>query len=136
MSEGADMDRFNIRGVAVLAVGAVLLPIASPAAATRCGDPVFEDAAIAALAQRNKAINQAYVENYASAKAHAFIGWRTVIAAPMPCNPHLRELRTHLIRHLGALWLSYAARAAGDITDGLALLVAASEEAVLANAAV
>jgi hypothetical protein len=57
-----------------------------------------------------------------------------VIAAPLPCNAHLQELRTHLRRNLGALWLSYAARAAGDITDGLALLVAASEEAVLANA--
>jgi hypothetical protein len=62
------MNRFNIRGVTVLALGAVLLPITSPAAATRCSDPVFENAAIAALAQRNKAIGQAYVENYAAAK--------------------------------------------------------------------
>ena len=130
------MDSFNIRGVAVLALGAVLLPIASPAAATRCSDPVFENAAIAAVGQRNKAIAEAYVENYASAKADALVAWRTVIEAPVPCNSQLRDVRTHFIRHLGALWLSYAARAAGDVTTGLDLLVAASKEGALVDTAV
>jgi hypothetical protein len=53
----------------------------------------------------------------------------------VPCSSHLRDVRTHLLRKLGALWLSYAARAAGDITSGLALLVAASKEAALAKTA-
>jgi hypothetical protein len=130
------MNRFGVRGVAVLALGAVELTMASPTSATHCSNPAFENAAIAGLTQRNKAIDRAYVENYASAKANAFIGWRMVISAPVPCDPQLRIVRTHLLRNLGALWLSYAARAAGDITDGLALLVAASKEAVLANTAV
>ena len=120
----------------MLALGAAVLTIASPASATSCSDSVFENAALAALAQRNRAIGEAYVEKYASAKADAFVGWRTVIDAPVPCNSKLRDVRTHLVRNLGALWLSYAARAAGDTTAGIALLVAASKEAALANTAV
>jgi len=130
------MSRFDIRGVAVLSLAAVALITASPAVAAGCSDPGFESAAIAALGQRNKAIGQAYLDNYASAKADAFVGWRTVIEAPVPCDSRLRNVRRHLLRHLGALWLSYAARAAGDIDYGLAFLVAASREAALANAAV
>jgi len=130
------MSRTYVRGAAVMALGAVALTIASPAVASSCSNPVFESAAIAAVTQRNKAIGEAYLENYASAKADAFNGWRTVIEAPVPCNSQLKNVRTHLLHHLGALWLSYAARAAGDVTSGLALLVAASKEAVLANAAV
>jgi hypothetical protein len=130
------MSRFDGRGVAVVALGAVVLTTASPAAAARCSDAVFGSAAIDALAQRNKAIGHAYAENYASAKADVLVGWRTLIAARVPCDSHLRDARTHLLRNLGALWLSYAARAAGDTISGLALLVAASREAVLANAAV
>jgi len=130
------VNRFDVRGAAVLALGAAVLTIASPASATSCSDSVFENAALAALAQRNRAIGEAYVEKYASAKADAFVGWRTVIDAPVPCNSKLRDVRTHLVRNLGALWLSYAARAAGDTTAGIALLVAASKEAALANTAV
>ena len=123
------------RLLAVLGLGAMVVTIASPAAASTCSDPVFENAALAALGQREKAIGEAYVENYVSAKADAFVGWRTMIGGPMPCNSTLRYVRAHLIRNLGALWLSYAAMAAGDTTSGLALLVAASKEAALANGA-
>ena len=130
------MNRFDVRSVAVLALGTVMLAVASPAAAISCSDRAFENAALAAVGQRNKAIDKAYVENYAAAKAEAFVGWRTVVDGPLPCTSQLQGVRTHLLRNLGALWLSYAARAAGDLTDGLALLVAASKEAVLANAAV
>jgi hypothetical protein len=130
------VSRFDVRSVAVLALGAVALTTASPAVASNCSNSVFENAAIAALGQRNKAIGQAYLENYTSAKADAYIGWRTVIEAPEPCDSRLRNVRRHLLRHLGALWLSYAARAAGDIDYGLAFLVAASREAALTNAAV
>jgi hypothetical protein len=123
---------------AVLALGAValMLAIADSAGAASCNDLVFENAAIAAVVQRNKAIGEAFVENYASARGDAFVGWRTVIGAPLPCIWKLRYVRTHLLSNLGDLWLSYAAMAAGDMTDGLALLVAASREAALANAAV
>jgi hypothetical protein len=122
--------------LAVLALGALVATTASPAAASTCSDPVFENAALAALAQRNQAIGDAYAGDYASAKADVFIGWRVTIDARRPCNLQLRTLRKHLLGNLGALWLSYAAMAAGDLTDGLAFLVAASKEAVLANAAV
>jgi hypothetical protein len=121
--------------LATFGLAAVLLTGGSPAAGTSCNDPVFENGALAALGQREKAIGEAYVENYASAKADAFVGWRTVIDGPVPCNSALRNVRPHLIRNLGALWLSYAAMAAGDTTSGLALLVAASKEAALANGA-
>ena len=121
--------------LATLGLAAVLLTIGSSAAGTGCSNPVFENTALAALGQREKAIGEAYVENYASAKADAFVGWRTMIGGPVPCNSTLRYVRTHLIRNLGALWLSYAAMAAGDTSSGLALLVAASEEAALANGA-
>jgi hypothetical protein len=117
------MNRFNLRK-------------APPAVAAGCSNPDFEHAAIAALAERNKAIGNAYVGDYAAAKAAAFAGWRTVTRVRVPCNVQLREVRKHLLRNLGILWLLYGAMAVGDITDGVALLVAASKEAGLANAAV
>jgi hypothetical protein len=124
------------RLLAVLGLGAMVVTIASPATASTCSDPVFENAALAALAHRNRAISDAYVGDYASAKADVFIGWRVTIDARVPCNLQLQEVRKHLLRNLGALWLGYAAMAAGDVTDGLAFLVAASKEAALANVAV
>jgi len=130
------MNLFGIRRVAVVALGVVALTSPSPAAASSCSDRLFAGAALAALAQRNEAISEAYLENYASAKADAFVGWRAVIGARVPCDLQLRKVRAHLLRNLGALWLSYAARAAGDVDGGLALLVAASKEAVLADAVV
>jgi hypothetical protein len=121
---------------AVLALptsGAVIvcLTIAPATSAAGCRNLAFEKAAVAAIAQRTRAIGEAYVENYVSAKAEIFIGWRTMMNAPVPCNSQLRKARTHLVRHLGALWLSYTAMAAGDTFDGLALLVTAAKEAHL-----
>jgi hypothetical protein len=117
--------------LALLAVGAVFvfstIPPAGSAAA--CSDLAFENAAVAALAQRTEAINDAYLDRYGSAKADAFTSWRTAIDDPGPCSSRLRRVQRHLVRNLGALWLSYTAMAAGDFTDGLSLLVAASKEA-------
>jgi hypothetical protein len=122
-----------MRGVshALLALGAVfVLSCFAPAvSAAGCNNPVFESAGAAALALRTEAIGDAYVGNFASAKADAFRGWRTLIKAPAPCTLQMRKARGHLIRNLGALWLSYTAMAAGDTPDGLSLLVAASKEA-------
>jgi hypothetical protein len=121
---------------AVLALSAsgavfVFLTIAPAASAAGCGNLAFEKAAVAAIAQRTKAIGEAYVENYASAKAEVFIAWRTMMNALVPCNSRLRKARTHLARSLGALWLSYTAMAAGDTFDGLVLLLTAAKEAHL-----
>jgi hypothetical protein len=107
----------------------VLFPIAPALSAAGCSNPVFKNAGVAALAQREQAIGDAYVGNYESAKGHAFIGWRKLIKVPAPCDAHMRTVRTHLVRNLGALWLSYTAMAAGDSIDGLSLLVSASKEA-------
>jgi hypothetical protein len=116
---------------ALLASAAVYLFLTSATAASAavCRDTAFQKAAVTAVAQRTKAIGEAYLENYASAKADAFTGWRTMMNGPVPCSLRLREARTHLLRNLGALWLSYTAMAAGDITDGLAFLVVAAKEA-------
>jgi hypothetical protein len=116
---------------ALLAVGAVLTSsmIAPASSVATCSDLGFENAAVAALAQRTEAIDDAYLEQYRAAKADAFAGWRKTINAPGPCSSQLLGVRRHLARNLSALWLSYAAMAAGDATDGLSFLVAASKEA-------
>jgi hypothetical protein len=112
----------------------VLSTLASAASAAGCSDLVFRNAVVVAIEQREHAIDEAYIANYASAKADAFVAWRTLMNAPVPCASLLRSVRMYLVRNMGAVWLSYAAMAAGDVTGAVFLLVIASKDGAIASA--